>query len=418
VTRRLLFGYVALTFIVLLALEVPLGILNAHNQRQDLRAKVVHDATTLGTLAEDALEHGRVHDPALTAAVQRYAESSDARVVLKDSLGTVVVAAGESKTSGLTVSHRIVSSSRVLGSVRLTYPTEPVDDHIAHFWIVLGIVGAAVLAAAAFVGFVLALSLTRPLLKLEEAAARVGEGKLDARAPETAGPEEIRRLARTLNETTAKLEAIVKAQQDFVTDASHELRTPLTALRLRLENLERDVAHESLSAATAEVERLTRVVGELLALSRAEVQPAEAVDVAALAAARADAWEALADERGVSIAADGPPLRARAGAGRLEQVLDNLLANALEVSPRGATIHVTASRKNGWVELHVVDEGPGLSEAQRSRAFDRFWRSGRGEGSGLGLAIAQRLAGIDEGVVELRAAPSGGVDAVVRLRPA
>jgi len=424
VTRRLLLGYVALTFVVLVVLEVPLGVLNAHNQRQDLRVKVARDATTLGTLAEDALEHGRVHDAALRAAVAHYAESTDAQVAIRDTLGHVIAnsATGDEAehVTGLTLTHRIVSGRQVLGTVRITYPTGSVEHHIARFWLALAIVGAAVLAAAALVGLLLARSLARPLRRLEEAAEQVGDGALDARAPEDDGPEEIRRLARTLNETTAKLEALVKTQQDFVTDASHELRTPLTALRLRLENLEHDVArdgHESLAAAIAEVERLTRVISELLALSRAEVQPAESVDVAALAAARADAWNALADERGVAIDAGGGAVRARAGTGRLEQVLDNLLANALEVSPRGGAIRVSAQRADGWVELHVVDEGPGLSEAERTRAFGRFWRSGGGEGSGLGLAIVSRLVRIDEGEVELLAADTGGVDAVVRLRP-
>ena len=82
------------------------------------------------------------------------------------------------------------------------------------------------------------------------------------------------------------------------------------------------------------------------------------------------------------------------------------------------TVTVSARRAEGWVELHVVDDGPGLSEDDRARAFDRFWR-GRSPkpGSGLGLAIVRRLATADGGDAELRAAPGGGVDAVVRLRP-
>jgi signal transduction histidine kinase len=431
VTRRLLLGYLALTLVVLVALEVPLGVLNAHNQRQDLRSKIERDALAVGSLSEDALEHGRVNDARLLAVVSRYAEATDGRLAIMDRAGRVIAdssRAGEDEhesdlVKGLSVTLPIVSNGRVLGTVHITYPTGSTDRHIYRYWLALAVLAAIVLGAAAVVGLLLSRSLSRPLRRLEDAAERIGEGELDARASETHGPEEIRRLARTLNETAAKLEALVRSQQDFVSDASHQLRTPLTALRLRLENLEQDIAPEardSLGAAVAETDRLARLVSELLALARADddVEPAGPIDIAALAAGRVDAWSALAEERGISIETRATSLLARGGSGRVEQVLDNLLANALEASPHGATIRITTARHNGWVELHVVDEGPGLAAVARTRAFDRFWHAGTGEGSGLGLPIARRLVAVDEGNIELLEAESGGVDAVVRLRPA
>jgi signal transduction histidine kinase len=108
-------------------------------------------------------------------------------------------------------------------------------------------------------------------------------------------------------------------------------------------------------------------------------------------------------------------LRVRSSPERVGQIVDNLVANALAVSDR---VTVSAERSAGWVELHVVDAGPGLSADERARAFDRFWRGpGPGPGSGLGLAIVRRLATADGGEAELREAPGGGVDAVVRLPP-
>ena len=428
-TRRLLLSYLALTVVILASLEVPLGVLNAHNQRQDLRAKVAHDATAVAALSEDSLEHGRTNDPALRVAISRYAEATDGAVVIRDTSGRLVASSagedgGEAEAehvNGIAVTAPIASRARVFGTVRITYPTGATDRRILRYWLALALAAAVVLAAAAVAGLLLSRSLSRPLRRLERAAERIGEGALDARASETDGPEEIRRLARTLNETAAKLDALVRSQQDFVSDASHQLRTPLTALRLRLENIEPNVApeaQESLAAAVAETDRLARLVSELLALARAEddVEPAGRIDVAALATARVDAWSALADERGVSIQTTAAPVVARGGSGRVEQVLDNLLSNALDASPRGATIQVTTARRNGWVEMHVVDEGPGLAAAARAHAFDRFWHAG-GEGSGLGLTIARRLAAVDEGCVELLEADTGGIDAVVRLRP-
>jgi signal transduction histidine kinase len=121
----------------------------------------------------------------------------------------------------------------------------------------------------------------------------------------------------------------------------------------------------------------------------------------------------LAGRVGVSRAGESG-LRGRTTADRLGQMVDNLVANALAVS---YTVSVTTSSDDGWVEVHVVDDGPGLSADERERAFDRFWR-GRspGPGSGLGLAIVRRLARADGGDAELREAPGGGIDAVVRLR--
>jgi signal transduction histidine kinase len=164
------------------------------------------------------------------------------------------------------------------------------------------------------------------------------------------------------------------------------------------------------------------MVEDLLALARADATeaPAEPVDLAELVRGRAEAWEAYAGERDVDVVAepDGRPV-ARAGRGRLEQVLDNLLSNALEASPSGTTVRLRTAQAGEIVELHVVDEGPGMTSLERERAFDRFWRGRRGSsGSGLGLAIVKRLVEADDGDVELREAPGGGIDAVVLFRSA
>ena len=100
----------------------------------------------------------------------------------------------------------------------------------------------------------------------------------------------------------------------------------------------------------------------------------------------------------------------------MRQIVDNLLENAVEASPPGGTITLLVHAASPWVELRVRDEGPGLDEQGRGRAFDRFWRGRGGDGSGLGLAIVRSLVDADGGEVELVPAPGGGLDAVVRLR--
>jgi signal transduction histidine kinase len=451
VTRRLLLGYLGVTLFVLLSLEVPLGVQNQRTERRDLTARVSHDATVLAADAEDAVQRpNRRQLDALAAVAADYAGRTGARAVIVDRRGYALVdtsarvrgtesfasrpeiaaALGGRYPSGvrdsktlqqrlLYVAVPIAASGRVHGAVRITYPFSAVDARIRRYWLILALIGVVVLAGAAVVGLGLARFVTRPLRSLEDAAAAVGDGDLDARAPEREGPPEVRSLAVAFNETVAKLSRLLRSQGEFVADASHELRTPLTALRLRLESLP---ASRDRDAALHEADRLRDLVDSLLTLARADAgaESSTRVDATALIRERLEAWRPLADEHEVGLVAqlDGP-VPVRAAPGRLAQVLDNLLANALEASPAGGTVTVSARVESPWVELHLSDEGPGLAPEQRRRAFDRFWRAGSGAGgSGLGLAIVKRLVSADEGEVELGEAAGGGVDAVVRLRPA
>lgn len=453
-TRRLLAGYLSLTFVVLVVLEIPLGVANARSERRDLSAKVERDATSVASLAEDALETGRrTAVPALQQIAERYARDTGGRIVVVDARGLALVdssppapgprsfasrpevaaalrgdvASGSrhSRTLGtdlLYVAVPVASSGVVHGAVRVSYPTSTLDDRVRRYWLFLGAIGLVVLALAAAVGVRLARSVARPLLRVEEAALAAGGGDLRARAPADEGPPEVRALALAFNDMVAKVEALLGSQQEFVADASHQLRTPLTALRLRLENLEADVAEPGragLESALAEVERLSQLVEGLLALARADAgeAPAGAVDLPAAAAERVEAWSSLAAERGVALRASGgqlPP--AHAAPERVVQMLDNLIANALAHSVAGGSVTVSAAAAGERLELRVTDEGPGLTAEERARAFDRFWRGRTGApGSGLGLAIVKRLAETDGGEALLEDAAGGGLAAVVRL---
>ncbi len=456
-TKRLVLGYLGVTLFVLVALEVPLGVQNARTERRDLVAKVAHDATVLAADAEDAVQtQSRAQLLGLAKISYDYSRRTGARVVIVDKQGSALVdtsarvtgresfasrpeiraalrggyPSGVRKSATLNtrllyVAVPIASSGVVHGAVRITYPMSTVDARIIHYWLLLAAIGATVLAVAALIGIALARFITRPLRGLEDAASAVGRGDLDMRAPVDSGPPEVRSLARVFNETVAKLEQLLRSQEEFVADASHELRTPLTALRLRLENLEHaegDVAQRDLDGALREVERLSQTVDDLLALARADAgaTPAERIDAGAVARERVETWRPLAVERGITLVADANgAARARAAPTRVTEVLDNLVANALDHAPGGSTVTVTVRPAGDWIEIHVLDEGPGLTAEQRARAFDRFWRAGSGHtGSGLGLAIARRLVEADDGEVELADAPGGGLDAVVRLRPA
>jgi signal transduction histidine kinase len=161
------------------------------------------------------------------------------------------------------------------------------------------------------------------------------------------------------------------------------------------------------------------MVHGLLALARLEntATTPEPTDLDAVLADRAASWEPLAAEQHVTLTLTGPPAgRVWAIPGALEQIVDNLVANALRVSPPGTTL--TLSQAPG-AELHVIDQGPGMSPADRERAFDRFWRASDShhDGTGLGLPIVRHLVRASGGEITLRPAPGGGLDACVYLRP-
>ena len=233
-----------------------------------------------------------------------------------------------------------------------------------------------------------------------------------------------------------RTEHLLEQQRRFASDASHQLRTPLTGLRLGLENAvqaipaDPEAGRTMVAASLEETYRLQRIIDGLLLLSRAEaraVLPVRA-ELASIALARKEQWEALAEETGVRIILAAPaeaPVMVLPGAA--EQIIDNLIDNALAVTPPGSqiTLVVSHGQQPDTVELHILDEGPGLSLADCRRAFGRFWRGrAESEGSGLGLSIVQQLArasGADASLAPRASAPgtgAPGLDASVTFRSA
>lgn len=454
-TRRLLLSYLSITALVLLLLEIPLGIEFASSERDRLETAVQHDAFALALRSEELLEQPSGSTDELQRLADRYEEVQGGRVVFTDAEGTVLADGdppGGRETSGRSFASRpeiaralageestgerfsrtldtdllyvavpIATGGEIHGAVRITYPLSFVNERIRDRWLVLVAIGGVVLAVVFVVSMILARSLAKPLEELEDGAVALGQGDLGTRVRVPAGPHEMEALARSFNTTAARLEQLVGAQQSFVADASHQLRTPLAALRLRLENLDDEVTpagRDDLEGALEEVNRLSVLVDGLLELARAERHGSSPTPIALrrLVEERRDAWSAFAAEHDVVIEVDVGADQVLATGGRLEQVLDNLLNNALEVAPPGSAIQVTSERADGRVDLHVADAGPGMTREERERAFDRFWRAGGdGAGFGLGLAIVRQLVVTDGGEVRLDTSEPGGLDVVVSL---
>jgi signal transduction histidine kinase len=455
VRRRLLLSYLSLTLFVLLALELPLGLSFDNGERNRLIAQVHTEAFAMALRVDEPLAASGSEDgAALTQLAAEFQRNTHNGVTVVDMTGHVVVATGRGEPrvgtdlssraeiasalkgrqatgerelrtgSAVTAAVPVLNGSGTVGAVRVTASLAVVADNSRSNWLLLLALGGLVALVVLLVSVLLARSFTRPLKALDEGAARLGDGDLATRVQVPADPPELRGLARSFNATAERLEQLVRSQQAFVADASHQLRTPLAALSLRLENLEAEVPElptDDLDGAIAETRRLGRLVDALLALARAEQAPPASADVALgpVVGGRIDAWRAVAAERDISIEARVDGVVVRSVPGRLEQVLDNLLSNALDAAPPRSIVFVEARRHSAAVTLEVRDAGPGMTPEHRSRAFDRFWRADpsrkdRG-GFGLGLAIVNRLVTADGGNVRLGDAPEGGLAVTMQL---
>ncbi|EMF53123.1 MULTISPECIES: HAMP domain-containing sensor histidine kinase [Streptomyces] len=455
--RQLIRSYVLLVAVAIALFTVPVAFTLTDQLRDDAGEALQREAKTMARLlgvgdtascealaqlagaypadeekvevtATDRCAPERLQEPTADAALARALEHGRSTVdwgsdfIWGDNL-VVTVPAFERSPEGRT------DTEKVVGAVRIMFSTDHLTYRLWTIWGFRAALAVVVLLAAAIIGVYAARRLTAPLRQLNEMASKMSDGDLTARSPVT-GPQETQTLARTLNQAGERLDTLIASQRIFVADASHQLRTPLTALRLSLDNIadgtDDEFVREDVEQATAEVVRMSRLVNGLLVLARAEakVTAAEPLSLREVIRERLDVWRPAADERGVTItlrgSADGRPL-VLASPGHLDQVLDNVLSNALEVSPDGATITVLVESRGDEVVLSVLDEGPGMSDAEKSRAFDRFWRgqglTGRG-GSGLGLAVVKQLVTDDNGTVALKNAPGGGLCVALTLRAA
>ncbi len=448
-TRRLLLGYLAAAVVILLVLEIPLAIFYQQRETDRLAVDVERDATVLAGYYEEALEKGAPPNPAPADA---YAERTGVRVVVVDKAGTslldtsgpagrdfstrpeIKVALGGGRAEGkrhsatlntelLYVGVPVTSGGIVHGAVRLTLDTHEVNALVRGYWLGLLGVAAVVLIAMAGIGWAIARSMTRPLRDLDAVAARFATGDLTITDPDPGGPPEIAALGVTMNSMARRLERLLAEHREFVADASHQLRTPLTALRLRLENLQStsrasdDV--EDIDAAIDETNRLAGLVGDLLQFARAEeIAAPVTVDLAQLAADRVDTWSAIADVADVALDFTSPKGAVFAGAvpGGVEQILDNLIDNAIGAAPPGTHVSVAVVRGRTTHHFTIADEGPGLSDDLKERALDRFWRFDHSQpGTGLGLPIANALAKASGGSLVLEDGPAGGLAVTVAL---
>ncbi|MEZ0350054.1 sensor histidine kinase [Mycobacterium sp. pR1184] len=301
-------------------------------------------------------------------------------------------------------------------------------------WLQFGI-GVAVLVVVGIAGFAVVHRSLRPLLEVEQTAAAIAAGQLDRRVPARDPRTEVGRLSLALNGMLTQIQQAVassvssaetaRGSEDrmrrFITDASHELRTPLTTIRgfaeLYRQGAARDVSM-LLSRIESEASRMGLLVDDLLLLARLDVQrPLEhhRVDLLALASDAVHDARAIDPKRTVSMEVlDGPGTPEVLGdEARIRQVLSNLVANALQHTPTSADVIVRVGTHGDDAVIEVADRGPGMSQQDASRVFERFYRTDSSRarasgGTGLGLSIVDSLVHAHGGKVTVQTAPGEG----------
>lgn len=449
-TRRLTTVFLGLLAVLLVLVGVPLATGYAQAQTQTLLLDRSGDAARLSRLAAPAFARGAVST--LEPEVRSYGELYGIQVEVYDRDGTLLLAsdggaglpaadgalasalAGQRsagsppvrpwKPSAVTVAEPVLRGTDVAGAVVTVSPTDRVRSDVLLAWLLLAVGGATALAVAAVLVVPLSRWILRPVHQLDGAVHTLAGGDLTARADAGHGPPELRRLIAAFNHMAEALRASSAQQRALVADASHQLRNPLTALRLRVEALEPVVAPQGAGdhrMAVEEIERLTRVLDDTLALARAQDGSDEpvAADLVACVRDRLDTWSDVAVQGDTVVlleAEDSGWVLAPPGA--LELLLDALLHNALRFA-RGGTVVVHVERvRAGTVELRIVDDGPGMTPEQCEAATRRFWRGPDQQnvpGSGLGLAIASTLVHRSGGRLDVEPASPRGLQVRVAL---
>jgi len=326
------------------------------------------------------------------------------------------------------VATRVTRAGPAIIAVAVGAPTGDLDIAPERLAASMALVLPFILVAALGVGWVLATRALKPVSEMIDELEAITDGRsLHRRLPAPGGqPDEIGRLANTLNAMMARLENSFAALRRFVADASHELKTPLTVMRAGVEHALTDpqTAHESLvtlEETLQEVRRMTDLVDALLTLARVDEGRLELsrqpTDLADLVAEVHETGQMLGEEAGLTVTLETPggPVPAEVDVGRVRQLVMNLVTNAVKYTPAGGSVSLSLSATPHEATIAVRDTGIGIAPGDLPRVFDRFWRAdaarsrtGERAGIGLGLAIGKWIAEAHGGAIAVTSRPGRG----------
>ncbi len=283
-------------------------------------------------------------------------------------------------------------------------------EGVARAWMLLGMLGLALILASLFVADRLGRTVVGPSIRISSAAERLGQGDLGSRVAEE-GPPELVSIAAAFNVLANRIEGLLAEERESLADLSHRLRTPLTALRLQVEQLP---GSDEKRALLEKVDLLGSAVNDLIrqARTRSDAGP-KACDVSDVVARRSEFWQVLATDQGRDFKLDigESPLPVAVGEVELAAAFDALIGNVFAHTPSGTAFGVAVRDIGELVEIEVADNGPGFAPG-----FDPTDRGISGvESSGLGLDIARQFAASAGGSIKTSSSPLGGARIVVEL---
>jgi len=293
-------------------------------------------------------------------------------------------------------------------------------------------IGIVSFILALFLVVVAALLMRRfvnPLADVIFAAREVSSGKLNTRIP-MEGPQDLQSLSESFNEMASSLERSDRERRDMLADIAHELRTPLSVIRGRLEGIVDGIYSENgpqVSMALEQTYLMQRLVDDLRLLTLVETRQLafdkRDVDIVRVINSVIDMFSAEAQEKNISLSFSEKSgnLNAVLDPQRFEQVLSNLVGNAIRYVPEGGKVWITANETKDGIQVAVNDNGKGIPAEDLPYIFDRFWRKEKSRsratgGTGLGLAIAKQLIEAQGGTIEAWNVPEGGLQVVVELK--
>ncbi len=379
-------------------------------------ARVVLLDTPGGALPEHAVWRETLPDEWLAGLLEGIlrGETVVRRRQFAPEIGTYVVAVGVPSLSG----------EQVTGAVILFSPLNELEGLLRQGRRVVWLSGTVLLALAFIVVYFVSHRLTRPIIRVSNAAEAMAGGREVADLVEN-GSDEIGRLVRSFNDLKNKLHRMEEMRRELIAGVSHELRTPLAAIRGFVQGMRDDVIPprerpRCLELVLQETGRLTAMTNDLLDMARLEaggiVMQKSEFDLCHLARDVAEFFAAQAKNRNIelSVCGCGSEVPVCADRERIRQVIGNLLSNAIKFTPAGGTVGISVSGEKGKVMVEVRDTGPGIPSGELPLVFEKFYRVEKSRdvttgGTGLGLSIAKSIVELHGGRIELESGEKGTV---------
>ena len=321
------------------------------------------------------------------------------------------------------------ASGGLYGAVLFSTSIQDLKDSVASIrtqtLFVLVAVGLAIMFAASF----LANSVTRPITELTKVIRRMGRGEFNLRV-KVSGHSEVDELGSTFNDMSERLENIERFRSEFVSNASHEIKTPLATMKILIESLlyqdklDESVTRDFLGDVNTEIDRLNLVISDLLRMvqydqTEESLKP-ENVALDELCRETAHRLAPIAEQKGIEIELRLEPVTAWADSVKMEQVLFNIIDNAIKYTDGKGPVIVTLKKEEGFARISVSDHGIGIPEKDIPHIFDRFYRVDKARsratgGTGLGLSIVEKIVNLHGGKIKVESKEGAGTTFTISI---